>query len=505
MLGRRTALGIDISNGQVNLALLEKGRKGVRLLKTACGPIPEGVVENGNIKDTTALAKCIKKLKSGSRIHCSRAAVSVVASPILMQVMDVPKEAIGNMQKFVSEHVKHYAALPIKTSLMDYCGIKSVGGRSRRRAFVVATDGRRVADAAKAMHRSGLQVDLIEPPVVSYIRACYDKKIASEFDKTLLYITVHDGLVVFCVFRHGTLDFVRTRQVRSDALGSLEFRDWIAREADAIMRFYELDASARADAWAVTVVAGVEEGRAEEISDCLRAVLNCGEIRVMSHREAYVDTPACEHKCKIEPSSVAVGLAMGLLDASAGGLNVNLLPDQVRRADTVERRILAGANVAAVILLAMILSVVFLTKKVASVSAATGTGQGVDVSRVVHRLARQQKALEAQIAEAGERAEALESVLASGTSVRWAAVLGDIRSAIPKTVRITDISHTGGLGVSIEGMAVSYEAVQLFAETLGECEHIESVSLVESRGDETREGLIRYSIGCSVTLGGADR
>ena len=92
-----------------------------------------------------------------------------------------------------------------------------------------------------------------------------------------------------------------------------------------------------------------------------------------------------------------------------------------------------------------------------------------------------------------------------GASVKWAGVLGDIRSAIPKTVRITGLLHVGGSGVSIEGLAMSYEAVQLFAETLGECEHIASASLLESRGEETQEGLIRYSIGCSVLPGRAGR
>lgn len=498
MLGNRTALGVDISNGEVNLALLGKGRKGIRLLKAARGPIPDGVVENGVIKDAAALAKCIKRLKAKARIHCGRMAVSFVASPMVMQVLDVPKEAIGNMRRFVQEQVKHYAALPIKKSLMDYCGIKSVGKRGRRRAFVVATDGRKIVKTAKALHRSGLRVSLVEPPVVSYIRACYQKRITAEFDRTLLYVTVHDGSVVFCAFRQGSLDFVRTRQVRSDALESREFRDWLAREAVAIMRFYELDDSAGAKAWAVTVLIAVEEGPAQKILECLKAKLDGAEVRVVSHREAYIDTVVSEQKHKTEPSAVAIGLAMGLLDGHDSGLNVNLLPDEVRRAGSTERRILVSANAAALVLLVIILSVVLLTKRAASVNASVCSGQEMNAGRDVHLLGDEQKSLEAQIAELSTKTSDLDSVLDSGGSVRWAAVLGDIGSAIPKTVRITSLSYMGGSGVSIEGVAVSYEPVQLFVEMLGNCEHIESASLLENRTDNKQGGLIRYSITCSL-------
>ena len=54
-LRAKTALGIDLSDGRINLALLEKNKDGVKLLKTATGTIPEGAIENGNIEDQPGL------------------------------------------------------------------------------------------------------------------------------------------------------------------------------------------------------------------------------------------------------------------------------------------------------------------------------------------------------------------------------------------------------------------------------------------------------------------
>ena len=97
MLKSHTALGIDVSDGRITLALLAKNKDGIRLLKAACAPVPDGAVKDGNIKDATALAKAIKKLKSKNRIKSHRTVFSLLANPTLMQILDCP-ERLAPMQ-----------------------------------------------------------------------------------------------------------------------------------------------------------------------------------------------------------------------------------------------------------------------------------------------------------------------------------------------------------------------------------------------------------------------
>ena len=177
-LGAKTALGIDISDGWINLALLEKSKDGAKLLKTAVGPVPDGAIKNGNIEDVTVLVKAIKKLKAANAIRSHRTALSLVANPALIQILDIPKSMTSNIRQFVRDEVKHYAVLPIQDTAIDFCGIKSSAGSECRRALVVATDGHKVTAVARALRTEGLGGDVIEPAWVAYIRACYAKKIS---------------------------------------------------------------------------------------------------------------------------------------------------------------------------------------------------------------------------------------------------------------------------------------------------------------------------------------
>ena len=69
MVGSKTALGIDISDGRINLALLKQNAKGIELLKAASGPVPDGAVKDGNVEEPVILSKAIKELKTRNKIR----------------------------------------------------------------------------------------------------------------------------------------------------------------------------------------------------------------------------------------------------------------------------------------------------------------------------------------------------------------------------------------------------------------------------------------------------
>jgi len=200
MVGSKTALGIDISDGRINLALLKQNAKGVELLKAASGPVPDGAIKDGNIEDPVILSKAIKGLKTRNRIRARQAAVSLFAKPVVMQILDTPKGAPTSIGQFVRNELKSYVTLSGREIAFDFCGIMSGQGPGKR-LFAVATDGQKVAELAKASDLAGLNVRVIEPPLLSYTRAIYAKRIAGKFDCDVLIAILDDSVLTMCVFR----------------------------------------------------------------------------------------------------------------------------------------------------------------------------------------------------------------------------------------------------------------------------------------------------------------
>ena len=236
----KTALGIDISGGQINLALLKRTRDGVELLKAASGPVPDGAIQNYSIEDTAAVAKAIKELKRGNKIRVRKAAVSLPAKDVLVQIMDVPKKLPTNIGQYVQNEVKHYVILPGKEIALDFCGTGSAG-QKRNRLFVAAADGGKVGRFVKVCGQAGLNVVAIEPPMLAYARALYDKTIAGRFDCNVLIAILGGGVLTLCVFRRHAIDFVRTKNISKEKAKPNELCQWLAEQINAIIQFYDVE------------------------------------------------------------------------------------------------------------------------------------------------------------------------------------------------------------------------------------------------------------------------
>ena len=93
MFSPKTALGIDISDGRISLALLKQNANGIELLKAASSPVPDGAVKDGNVEDPVILSQAIKGLRARNKIRgINRTAVSLLTKPAISQILDIPKD-----------------------------------------------------------------------------------------------------------------------------------------------------------------------------------------------------------------------------------------------------------------------------------------------------------------------------------------------------------------------------------------------------------------------------
>ena len=498
MLGSKTALGIDISNGEIKLALLKKGKNSLELLKAASTAVPEGAIKDGNIEDAAALAGAIKELKKRNKIGPERTALSLVAEPILIEILEVPKDVPGSIRQFVQDEVKHYAKLPIQDVAIDFCGIKPSVKSGVHRALVAAIDGRKISESSKALNQPGLNIDAIEPALVAYIRACYAKKIAKRFDRNLLFAIVHEGTVSLCIFRNETLDFVRTKRPEADIFESDKCCEWLAEEINEVLQFYELEVLDKREKWEVTIVTDVYNESIGHNTEALRTNIEGAELEVRSLEDAYLDTPVADTEHTEKPSAIAVGLAMKVLNFPGCNLNINFLPPEATKVKTARTQTLVIANAAAVIFLLMILSIGFFNIKVRKVNENIKRQRQTQLRQNVQKGLNKQAFLGEQIADITEKLNSMNAASGTGALLRWGQILNDIRFAIPKATRITNLSSGSNSKILLEGQAFSYEAVHLFVDMLNAGEYIESASLIGTQKDKESGGLVRYSINCSL-------
>jgi len=502
----QTALGIDISQDLINLALLRKDKDGVQLLKAASAPVPDGAIKNGSIEDSAMLFKAVRELKNRNKIRAGQAAVTLLAKPVLLQIIDMPKPLPTNIGQFVQNEVKHCVALSGKEIAFDFCGIGSAGREGTSpapprgwasRLFVVAADAQKVADLARASNQAHLNVAAIEPPLLAYARAFYDKRIAGKFDCNFLLAVLQGSTLTLCVFRKQALDFVRTKNISEEKTEPDGLCQWLADQINAIIQFYQVEVPDSPGKWEVTVVADSAQ-LPDDAEESLKAKVASTNLQVRTHENAWQDTPVGQNDSPDRPSAVAIGLAMKLLGIDGSNLRINLLPPEAAEVKTLRKDLLITANIAASLFVLMIFAVGALAVMTDKVNEKIARKKQTQSLRDAYALFREQTLVEKQIKQLSDRPDLLSSIANSRPDVDWAGLLNDIRKATPKTLRITDLLSKSHSKMSLKGLAMSYEVVHLFVEMLNKSEYIESAALFETEKDDGEGGLVRYSINCAL-------
>ncbi|HUT45133.1 MAG TPA: PilN domain-containing protein, partial [Sedimentisphaerales bacterium] len=248
--------------------------------------------------------------------------------------------------------------------------------------------------------------------------------------------------------------------------------------------FYELEDSDKHYKWNVTLVTDINGRSVSETTESLKAKLGRLKLEVRTLEHVHL--------------TMAVGLAMKLLNVPGPGLNIDLLPPELIEAKAAEKQTLIIANIAAAIIFLLILSVGFLIAKGKRVNAHIKQNRQTQVSRNMPELLKEKALLQEQITDLSEKLDVTEDALSSCSPMKWGRILSDIRQATPKTVRLTGLRSSDNSRMLLDGQALSYGAIYLFVDALSTCKNIESASLIGTEKYSGSEPLVKYSIRCSL-------
>jgi Tfp pilus assembly PilM family ATPase/Tfp pilus assembly protein PilN len=497
-LASETALGIDISESRISLALLKKGRKGIRLLRAASCAIPEGAIKSGNIEDPALLSRALKTLKNRKRIGAGSCAVSLLARPTLVQIMEISGEVPANIGQSVRNELRQCVALSGKKILSDFCGMGSAANAGSVRVLVTAAEDQKVVEIVTACNKARLRVEAIEPSLLAYVRAFHDKKIADKFDSNVLLAVLRSGELTICVFSKRSLDFVRAKPIEKEEIQPDTVCNKLAEEINSVIQYYEVEADDQKQ-WEVIVVADEAGQLPDNAEELLRATVTDCNLQVKTPKNALQDTPVSTGKSTMtHVSIVAVGLAMRLLAKKDASPRMNLLPAEAAEVTSLKKQALVTANIAAVLLLSMVLAVLGLRRLIDEASERVAQKQSTTSLQDARAMIREIGAADKQIRQLSGECGDLNKILGSRHDVDWPGLLEDIKHGTPKLLRITTLISRDGSDMSLQGLARSYEAVHQFVRMLKKSEHIESASVVETGKSDKGGQLIRYVINCSL-------
>ncbi|MHC4325178.1 MAG: pilus assembly protein PilM [Planctomycetota bacterium] len=496
--GKKTSLGIDICGDRINVALLRQAGGKIELVKAASATVPEGAMANGNITNPASLAGAIRQLLAQNQIRRQPAALSLVAKPILTQIIDLPDEIPENLTQFISTEVKHSPVLAGKEPYCGSCSLGSAGPDSSGRVFVTATDNKKISTLLKTMTLAGIDPKSIELDVSASARALYANRISDRYDHNLLFGLIHGSVMTICVFRKGEFDFIRYIDMGADADDSDKIIARCEDEFSAVIQFYDIEIESAANTmWEFVVALDTTVMEAQDLEFSLQKKFGV-EAHVCSSSTIYTDTTLEKNASAEQASLTAVGLAMKRFKVPASQIKIDLIPPEVQERRVTKKLVLVTANIAAIILLFMLITAGIVRIRLNQVQPLSPQSQYNNPAESMEWLLTRKKLIDTKVAELSTKKAKIDEIFDGEAITNWAGILDDIRYRTPAALYITRLSCSKGPTLEIDGQSLSYRAAHLFAELLGQSEFIKSATITETNKNHRAEGLIVYSINCEL-------
>lgn len=499
MLNPRISLGIDISEHRISVALIKQTKAGLKLLKAGEAPVPQGAMTDGNIANPALLAAALRSLLKRKRIGLRQAAVSLVARPVLMQIVDLPEDPPGNMSQFIRGEIRHSPVLAGKESQHDYRRLQRPSRDGLERILVGASDRDKVADMLRMLSLAGVEPTTIELPFMAATRAIHAEKIANRFNANLLIALLHGAEMTLCVYRKDELDFVRYVNLSNEANDTDRYMRRSEQEINAVIQYYDMEVSAAGDKWEILAVIENPTIAPNDAEFVLQKGFGL-DANVCSPAGVYACTRIARND-KIDACSIiAAGLAMRNLNAGGSDFAVNLIPAAAEEAKAAKKFALLTANLAAVAVLFIFLTAGFVRMQVGRTQTMMERRKMDSPKDSIEQLLSQQRRVNHQISYLSDKKTRMGEIFKGEQTYNWPEILDEIRKNIPATLYITKLTTLGGEGLVIEGNALSFKSIHVFAELLERSACVQSAVVAQTQKNSQVNSMVAYSIACTLSV-----
>jgi len=346
---RRTAIGLDINEVSICVAELRATAKGLRLVRSSSVPTPPDSVRDGTIVQPKSVARAVRKLLRSVRLAAKgkRVVVSLSGSAVVARVTQLPGGGPGTINKHLQEEIKRYAVFTGDATVSDFTFISPAPGRGEARPALLAVAREDCANAmARTVTRVGMEPSAVGVSFLAVARALYARHLTPQSAAAVVLVVLEAHSVHLIVVQGGAVRFLRTAPLSGDVLDeAARGVPTLASEIRSVLDFYGTQTDDLPEVRGVVVWTG--RNAPASISADLSRALGGMPVTVSSPTSISEDAGLLSENGLSRATACAVGLAMRGLGETAFPANLNLLPTATVRVQTLKKRALVTAILAA--------------------------------------------------------------------------------------------------------------------------------------------------------------
>ncbi len=500
--GSAKSLGIEITEGRINFAVVNCSGDGVNVIEAGGVDLADGTISGAKLLRPDALLEGIKSLPGRRKTRMDHACIAVPAGCIVSQIIELPEQMPENMSDFVRGEIRHSPKLTGREVCCDFRKTDmspDTGGR----LLVAGGNLSIISEIVALLRRSQIHAVSLEPAWIASLRALralHVSEIADCVAGNLLFARLTETTLTICVFRKGRLDFVR--DVGLNISGGIDDRstDACVRHIETVMQYYDVQVEPVVrDQWRIALADDANNSSRSNLPDELR---NRFGSKVMVYADQAIGPDNDIVPDGVKSSSAAVGLALKGFEKYRTEFDLDLLPGKFARRRYVEKLTVSAIRIAVMAIFAMVLGAGLVRARLNSVNQAIAATRPADTSKQdIELLTAQEKSLSEKYENLLARYDELNGIVTASASPDFSKIADQANALLLESVYMTAFETTqDGRNVIIRGRAQSFTLVHDYIRLLGGAEYIEEARLMIAYRRHREDNPIDYAISCQPAV-----
>ncbi|AUC60225.1 type IV pilus assembly protein PilM [Cyanobacterium sp. HL-69] len=214
--GQGKGVGIEINPDRISLAQVSKKGQQYKLLKYQSLEVPEEIFEEGQIKDSEALAELIEQLLKEAKIKPKQVATSVPMRESIIRILPIPAEL--NDQELKDTVLNHEASLylpyPKEEVDLDYQKlgyfVDDSDGIEKVQVLLVATRKENTDLYLETFQQAGMDIKVLEINSFSLIRTLKPQLQQFSASEAVVLVDIEFDSTEIAIIVEGVPQFSRT-------------------------------------------------------------------------------------------------------------------------------------------------------------------------------------------------------------------------------------------------------------------------------------------------------
>ncbi|MBI3037798.1 type IV pilus assembly protein PilM [bacterium] len=169
-----TSVGVDIGTSSVKVIQLKKNPTGPEVIGYGISPLPQGAMEEGNIKDAPSIVAVIKELLKNAKIKPERSFASISGQNVIMRFTKLPKMTPDELEQTVRIEAEQYVPYAIEEVSITHAVLQDLvdeegGGKSS--ILLVVAQKELVNSYMDILKQSGVGTEAIDVDTIAALNA----------------------------------------------------------------------------------------------------------------------------------------------------------------------------------------------------------------------------------------------------------------------------------------------------------------------------------------------